>query len=84
MLANGLQNNKKLFRKRIYYLFVVNFHTIRRSVATNLALQGTQIYDIMILLNHTTTKQTQDYLNLDNESLGKETNRLFSSIFRAN
>ncbi len=62
--------------------YVVNFHTIRRSVATNLALQGANIYDIMILLNHSSTKQTQDYLNLDNDSLSAETDKFFASIFK--
>lgn len=62
--------------------FVVNFHTIRRTVATNLALQGANIYDIMILLNHSSTKQTQDYLNIDNQNLSKETDKFFSSLFK--
>lgn len=60
---------------------VVNFHTIRRSVATNLALQGTKIYDIMILLDHSSIKQTQEYLSLSNSSLSDETNKLFSNVF---
>jgi integrase len=60
---------------------VVNFHTIRRSVATNLALQGTSIYDIMVLLDHSSIKQTQDYLSLSNSSLSDETNKLFSNVF---
>jgi len=61
--------------------YVVNFHTIRRSVATNLALQGSNIYDIMTLLNHSSIKQTQDYLSLNNNSLSTETDKLFTSIF---
>jgi len=39
------------------------------------------IYDIMTLLNHSTTKQTEDYLSLENHSLNLETNRFFSSLF---
>ncbi len=62
--------------------FVVNFHTLRRTVATNLSLQGANIYDIMILLNHSSTKQTQDYLNIDNQRLSKETDKFFASLFR--
>jgi len=62
--------------------YVVNFHTLRRSVATNLALNGTNIYDIMILLNHSSIKQTQDYLNLEHNNLIKSTNELFRDIFR--
>ena len=61
---------------------VVNFHTLRRSIATNLALQGTEIYDIMILLDHSSIKQTQDYLSLSNSSLSDETNKLFSTVFK--
>lgn len=62
--------------------YVVNFHTIRRSVATNLALQGSNIYDIMTLLNHSSIKQTEDYLSLNNNSLSTETDKLLSSIFK--
>jgi integrase len=61
--------------------FVVNIHTIRRSIATNLALQGSSIYNIMVLLNHSSIKQTQDYLNLENDTLSEDTNKLFSTIF---
>lgn len=61
--------------------YVVNFHTLRRSVATNLALQGSNIYDIMTLLNHSSTKQTQDYLNLENNTLSTETDKFLSSVF---
>lgn len=61
--------------------FVVNFHTLRRSVATNLAQQGSSIYDIMTLLNHSSTKQTEDYLSLSNTSLSTETDKFLSSIF---
>lgn len=61
---------------------IVNFHTIRRSVATNLAAQGTNIYDIMVLLDHSSIKQTQEYLSLSNSSLGNETDKLFSSVFK--
>ena len=46
---------------------VVNVHTIRRSIATNLALNNASIYDIMTLLNHSSIKQTQDYLSLNNQ-----------------
>ncbi len=50
-------------------------------MATNLALQGSNIYDIMTLLNHSSIKQTQDYLSLNNNSLSTETDKLFTSIF---
>ena len=61
--------------------YIVNFHTLRRSVATNLALQGSNIYDIMTLLNHSSIKQTQDYLSLDNNTLSTETDKFLSSVF---
>ncbi|WP_428739702.1 tyrosine-type recombinase/integrase [Sulfurimonas sp.] len=51
---------------------VVNFHTIRRSVATNLALDNVSIYKIMRLLNHSNIKQTQDYINLSDLNLSDE------------
>ncbi len=60
---------------------VVNFHTIRRSIATNLAIRETSIYNIMTLLNHSSIKQTQDYLNLEHLDVSKDTDSLFASIF---
>ena len=43
---------------------MVNFHTIRRSVATNLAKSGVSIYKIKKLLDHRTVDITEHYLNL--------------------
>ncbi|QOY52750.1 tyrosine-type recombinase/integrase [Candidatus Sulfurimonas baltica] len=60
---------------------VINFHSIRRSIATSLAEQGASIYNIMVLLNHSSVKQTQDYLNLSNKNLANDTNTLNSNIF---
>jgi len=60
---------------------VVNFHTLRRSIATNLALQKVDIFKIMTLLNHTSTKQTQDYLNLSSITLTDDIEILNSKIF---
>lgn len=60
---------------------VINFHSIRRSIATNLSKIGTPIYNIMLLLNHATTKQTIDYLNLPPEEVNEEVNNLMEEIF---
>ena len=43
---------------------MANFHTIRRSVATNLAKSGVSIYKIKKLLDHRTVDITEHYLNL--------------------
>ena len=61
--------------------FVVNFHSIRRSVATNLARQGTSLYDVMVFLNHSSIEQTMKYLNMTSTNLGNEHNKLMSKIF---
>ena len=61
--------------------FVANFHSIRRSVATNLARQGTSLYDVMVFLNHSSIEQTMKYLNMTSTNLGQEHNKLMSKIF---
>lgn len=43
---------------------MVNYHTIRRSVATNLAIGGVSIYKIKKLLDHKSIDITEHYLNL--------------------
>jgi len=63
---------------------IVNFHTLRRSVATNLALDNVSIYKIMKLLNHTTTKQTQDYLNLQDLDITADIESTHSNFYEMN
>lgn len=60
---------------------VVNFHTLRRTVATNLALDNVSIYKIMRLLNHTTEKQTRDYLNLSNLNMTSEIESTHTNLY---
>lgn len=60
---------------------VVNFHTIRRSIATNLAKSGTSLYDIMVLLNHSNIEQTMKYLNMEHNNLHAGVNSLMANIF---
>lgn len=60
---------------------VVNFHSIRRSIATNLAKSGTPLYDIMIFLNHSSISQTEKYLNMTSNNLKDSHNQLMSKIF---
>lgn len=63
---------------------MVNFHTIRRSVATNLAKSGVSIYKIKKLLDHRTVDITEHYLNLSyldyKENLEIFHNELFSGF----
>ncbi|MBT5491473.1 tyrosine-type recombinase/integrase [bacterium] len=61
---------------------VVNFHTIRRSVATNLAKSGTPLYDVMIFLNHSNIEQTMKYLNMESNNLNKQVDSLMEDIFK--
>lgn len=61
---------------------VVNFHTIRRSIATNLAKNGTPLYDVMIFLNHSNIEQTMKYLNTDSNELHANVNILMDNIFK--
>lgn len=60
---------------------VVNFHTLRRSVATNLVKNGTSIYDVMILLNHSNITQTMKYLNLSSNNLDTSVDSFLSNVF---
>lgn len=63
---------------------VVNFHTIRRSVATQLALGGVSIYSIKSLLDHKSVDVTERYLNLSYEDYKQDLeifqNRLFKGF----
>lgn len=63
---------------------MVNFHTIRRSVATNLALGGVSIYKIKKLLDHKSIDITEHYLNLSHldykEDLTVFQNELFKGF----
>lgn len=60
---------------------VVNFHTLRRSVATNMVKKGTSIYDVMVFLNHSNVEQTMKYLNMNHNNIGREVNKLQTEIF---
>lgn len=60
---------------------VVNFHTIRRSIATNLAKSGVSLYDVMVLLNHSNIEQTMKYLNMEHNNLHAGVNNLMNNIF---
>lgn len=61
---------------------VVNFHTIRRSIATNLVENGTSVYDVMIFLNHSSVEQTMKYLNTSSEKLNTGVIDLMGNIFK--
>jgi len=61
---------------------VVNFHTIRRSIATNLVNNGTSVYDVMIFLNHSSVEQTMKYLNTGSNQLHSAVVDLMGNIFK--
>lgn len=61
---------------------VCNFHSIRRSIGTNLVKNGTSVYNVMILLNHTNITQTMDYLNLSHNYLDSDLDNLMGNIFK--
>jgi len=77
LFNQGLDKQNNLDRDK-----VVNFHTLRRSIATNLALQKVDIYKIMTLLCHTTPGQTKDYLNLSGIAMTDEIETLNNEIFK--
>ena len=60
---------------------IVNFHTIRRSIATNLVKGGTSVYNVMILLNHSSIDQTMKYLNITNNDLDNDLSNLMNNLF---
>ncbi len=63
---------------------MVNYHTIRRSVATNLAMGGVSVYKIKKLLDHKSIDITEHYLNLSHldykEDLTVFQNHLFKGF----
>jgi len=59
LFNKGINRNINLERDNM-----VNFHTLRRSIATNLALSGVSIYKIKKLLDHSNIDITEKYLNL--------------------
>lgn len=63
---------------------MVNFHTIRRSVATNLVISGVSIYKIKKLLDHKSIDITEHYLNLSyldyKDELAEYQNNLFKDF----
>jgi len=60
---------------------VINFHSLRRSVATNLALSNVSIFKIMKLLNHSDIAQTQKYLALPDLDMTTEVENTHSDIY---
>lgn len=61
---------------------VVNFHTIRRSIGTNLVKNGVSVYNVMILLNHSSVEQTMKYLNINYNKLNSHISGLMDNIFK--
>ncbi|PUE65430.1 hypothetical protein B0174_03650 [Arcobacter caeni] len=61
---------------------VVNFHTIRRSISTNLVKNGANVYNVMKFLNHSSIDQTMKYLNLENHEINNDVNNLMNNIFK--
>lgn len=61
---------------------IVNFHTLRRSIATNLAKSGLSLYDVMVFLNHSNIEQTMKYLNLEENNIGEGINAVMDNIFK--
>jgi integrase len=60
---------------------VVNFHSIRRSVATNLVKHGATLYDVMKFLDHSSVQQTEKYLNLKSKESYKIQSLILDRIF---
>ncbi len=58
----------------------VVIHTLRHTFASHLAIQGTPIYTIMKLLDHTTISQTMIYAKLSPEQGQEEVKRLWENL----
>lgn len=76
LFNEGLDKSNNIDRNK-----VCNFHTLRRSVATNMVKNGTSIFDIMVFLNHSNVEQTMKYLNMNHNNIGREVNKLHNEIF---
>jgi len=76
LFNQGLDKKNNLDRDK-----VVNFHTIRRSIATNLVKRGVSVYNVMILLNHSSVEQTMKYLNTTHNNLDSDVSKLMGDIF---
>lgn len=76
LFNQGIDKSDNLSRDNI-----CNFHTIRRSIATNLARNGTPIYNVMTFLNHSSVEQTMKYLNFTPEDLNNDIDSLMDKIF---
>jgi integrase len=80
-IMNDLFNQDYMDTKRENRDNVVGFHTIRRSVATNLAKKGVPLYKIKLLLNHASIKQTEEYLQMTESEISEDMNELMFDIF---
>jgi integrase len=72
----GVKENGKYVYKEKYQL--VSSHTARRSAATNMALNGTPLRDIMQITGHTTESSLLKYIKITNEQNAR---RLASNPF---
>lgn len=61
--------------------FSVNMHSIRRTIATKLAISGMSIYSIKKLLDHTSVDITEKYLNLSHEDYKQDLNVFQNNLF---
>lgn len=61
---------------------MVNYHTIRRSVATNLAIGGVSVYKIKQLLNHKSIDITEHYLNLSHLDYKEDLTVFHNELFK--
>lgn len=60
---------------------MVNFHTLRRSVATHLAKNGASIYKVKQLLDHKSVDITEKYLNLSYEDYKESLENFHNELF---
>lgn len=77
LFNKGIDRNINLERDNM-----VNFHTLRRSIATNLALSGVSIYKIKKLLDHSTIDITEKYLNLGHLDYKENLNIFHNELFK--
>lgn len=81
---SGIDMEMQLYQKGRYitkpkYEFVSS-HTARRSFATNLYLRGADVYQIMKLMGHSSTSQTEGYICCGLRTLSPEVMGFFENF----
>lgn len=83
-MKSGITEEVQLYQKGKYqvkpkYEYIAS-HTSRRSFATNLYLRGADVYQIMKLMGHSSTQQTEGYICCGLRTLSDEVMGFFNNF----